>query len=366
MADPSAQGSVQARLEAIHTELAQIHPQLYRDLALYLQVLRDGLLATVRQVCFHLVTQVNPHRYGALPAEQRRWLQHRLETLVRRCCSLLTVEQLAHLAGELSRREHEQRRVQRQLQLQELAERERKAGSGETSQGSVDLGLDLPIGAHLVDAQRLAPWLAGLETPSDRSPRDEAELSRDEGEAPVAEPLATAEPHPLDAGLATGSSRDGARPGLLPTDPLLLLRWLSGFDQALTRRLRNLSHGINVELLRLDISAALLPLNLLDAVLQGHVEAQPAPANLLRLSLPLPPGREPDAGTLETHAVLLRSGDLELELPALRTCRRRLQQAQQQVRRMARESARLQRRLATLEAQRLWLQDINTRSRPQA
>ena len=104
-------------------------------------------------------------------------------------------------------------------------------------------------------------------------------------------------------------------------------------------------------------------MSLLDAVLEGQVEAQPAPANLLRLPLPFQPEGQGGPG-LETVALLLRTADLELELPPLRTCRRRLQQAQQQVRRMARESARLQRRLATLEAEQLWLQDINAARSP--
>lgn len=160
-----------------------------------------------------------------------------------------------------------------------------------------------------------------------------------------------------------GGSEAGPHDTLLPSEPLLLLRWLAGFEQALTRRLRNLSHAVNVELLRLGISNALLPMSLLDAVLEGQLEAQPAPANLLRLPLPFQPEAQDGPG-LEAMALLLRPADLELELPPLRTCRRRLQHAQQQVRRMARESARLQRRLATLEAEQLWLQDINAASSP--
>ena len=142
--------------------------------------------------------------------------------------------------------------------------------------------------------------------------------------------------------------------GRLPSDPVLLLRWLEGVDDALSRRLRNLSHAINVELLRAGLSASLLPVSLLDGVLAGQIDTQPAPPNLLRLRLPFP---AEDASPLLVMAVLLRRVDLELEEPRLRTCRRRLHQHRQEVRRMAQQFRRLQRRREAHEAEQLWLQD---------
>ncbi len=364
MADPSAKEVVQARLAALHAEMAQGHPELYRHLALYLQVLRDGLLAAVRQACFHLATQVHPERYGALPSERRCKLQRRLQALVQRTGSLLTVEQLAHLAVELHEERLEQQQEQHQRLIQALEARQHDPDPLPPPPGSVNLGFGLPIGGELVDPDSLAPLLPDLEGQREStSPPDRPDLSdleaRHAVEAMVdafAEVLANRK-----ADQAPGSSATT----LLPVEPLLLLRWLAGYEQALARRLRNLSHAINVELLRQGVSNALLPMSLLDAVLQGQLEAQPAPANLLRLPLPFQPeGQAGPGGGLEATAVLLRAADLELELPRLRTCRRRLQQALQQVRRMARESARLQRRLATLEAEQLWLQDINAASSP--
>ena len=58
-------------------------------------------------------------------------------------------------------------------------------------------------------------------------------------------------------------------------------------------------------------------------------------------------------------AVLLRPADLEQDLPKLRTCRTRIQQHRQEVRRMAQHYRRLKRRVQALEAEQLWLQDIN-------
>ena len=374
MADQSAQEAVQERLAALHAELAQAHPELYRHLALYLQVLRGGLLAAVRQACFHLATQIHPLRYGALPAERRHNLQRRLESLVQRTCSLLTVEQLAHLAVELDQERLEQRQERHQRLIQALEERHREQRAASAPQGSVSLELHLPIGAELVDPGSLAPLLPG----SDASPAagasaaaglamprtsDDADLSELQARQAV-EAMVDAFAEVLGSSARDGSPGVAEGSTLLPVEPSLMLRWLAGFEQALVRRLRNLSHAINVELLRQGISQALLPMTLLDAVLQGQLETQPAPANLVRLPLPFQPEGQGVPAGLEATAVLLRPADLEMEMPPLRTCRRRLQQAQQQVRRMARESARLQRRLATLEAEQLWLQDLNAASSP--
>jgi len=359
--------------ERLQAEVAEANPQLYRQLALYLQVLRDGLLDVCRQACFHLATQVHPRRYSSLPELHRRSLQRRLGNLVARASCLLTVEQLAHLATELQQEKLERQQDRQQRLIRAVGKSQPSNGPAKANAqaktkapaGSVHLGLDLPIGRGLIDGDGLTSML--METGG----------NSDEGlEDFMAANLESIQPdeqqkHPSLADIvsaltgAMGSSNtdlDQAFPwqvGRLPTDPLLLLHWLEGFELALGRRLRNLSHALNTELLRQGVSPALLPNSLLEAVLRGQFEALPAPANLLRVPLPFPTDAGADSLTGEAVVVLLRPSDLEQELPALRTCRRRLQQAQQELRRMAQESTRLQARLATLEAEQLWLQDIH-------
>ena len=46
---------------------------------------------------------------------------------------------------------------------------------------------------------------------------------------------------------------------LLPSMPVELVNWLDGQDAALSRRIRNLSHALNVELLRAGLVSSLLP-----------------------------------------------------------------------------------------------------------
>jgi hypothetical protein len=142
----------------------------------------------------------------------------------------------------------------------------------------------------------------------------------------------------------------------LPRDPLLQQRWWAHLDQALSRRLRNLSHAVNVELMRSGLAQGLLPLNLLDAVLQGQVDVLPAPMNLLRLPLPIPAAASGTAPA-EVLSLLVRSGDLEFQQPKLRTCRKRLEQRRRQLRTMAERYRYWQRRVSALEAEQQWLQD---------
>ncbi|QCH14071.1 hypothetical protein CB0101_03250 [Synechococcus sp. CB0101] len=385
----------QRQINLLLQQQEELAPELYRDLALYLQVLREGLLHAVQQACFHLATQVVPERYNQLPPDRRQAFQQRLQELVQRTSTLLTVEQVMGLA-EQQRREHRRQRAQQQRVLEaclngeggeaepssEESSAPLPAGSGEaaTAQGaSVHLSLDLPVSADLFDR-----GLPGLPTPP-ADPEPPTAASSDPEQPTADQP--TSEQELLQSlfqmvaeGLQLGASEDpseqaptasdeattllAALPDLdtrvtastLPRDPLLQLRWWTHFDRALRRRLRNLSHAVNVEMLRLGLAQGLLPMNLLDAVLDGQVDALPAPANLLRLPLPLGQVLGPNAPT-EVLTLLLRSSDLEYEQPRLRTCRKRLEQRRRALRTMAKRYRSWQRRLSALEAEHQWFQD---------
>lgn len=357
------------QLEDLESQLVASNPQLYRHLALYLQVLRDGLLNTVQQACFHVATQVHPDRYCDLDVNQRRMLHRRICNLVQRASSLLTVEQTAHLAAQIASEHNKQRNRQRSRLLAALGGDDSEAEELEQPQetparGSINLGMALPIGGDFLSRSSftLRPALELAEPDSKHPGAEDEEEDEQQEEANGQEDRevsmrAMAEAFSdwlVQPSNQTSTPWDGGR---LPADPALLLAWIGGFEQALSRRLRNLSHALNVELLRLGITTTLLPVSLLDAALTAQLESLEAPANLLRL--PLPFGPEPAAGRLEAIAVLLRPADLEHSLPKLHTCRTRIQQHRQEVRRMAQHYRRLRRRVQALEAEQLWLQDIN-------
>jgi hypothetical protein len=393
----------QRQIHLLLQQQEQLAPELYRDLALYLQVLRGGLLHAVQQACFHLATQVVPERYNQLPAQRRQTFQARLQELVQRTSTLLTVEQIMGLAAQQQRREHRRQRVQQQQLLDAFLNGEatdhaaadssddasgaNRESSGAEARGpvnlpngSVHLSLDLPVSADLFD--RGLPALARPAQPAlDQTSDSAAERPSESPEQQLLQSLFQMAAEELQESSGAGPQQDTpadvdqdldgeanvslAPPveldtrvtaASVPRDPVLQLRWWTHFDRALRRRLRNLSHAVNVEMLRVGLAQGLLPMNLLDAVLDGQVEALPAPANLLRL--PLPMGQVLGAGApTEVLTLLLRSADLEYEQPKLRTCRKRLEQRRRALRTMAKRYRSWQRRLSALEAEHQWFQD---------
>ena len=368
-----------AQLLSLLEQQEEFTPALYRDLALYLQVLRDGLLHSVQQACFHLATQVVPERYNQLPPERRETFQRRLQSLVKRSCSLLTVEQVMGLAAQQARKQERRQLREQQKILQTMLEGREAADEpapveASAEPQSVNLSLDLPLAADLFDSG--VPGLPSLS--QHQRPSEEAtpppESSPPEGELALLQSLFTMASETLSAAAPDSSDEDedgetsGGSPfastsvevtrSQLPKDPLLQVRWWAHFDRALRRRLRNLSHAINVEMMRVGLAQGLLPLNLLDAVLDGQVEALPAPANVLRMALPLSLNPvAPASAPTEVLTLLLRSGDLEFEQPRLRTCRQRLEQRRRTLRTMAKRYRTWQRRVSALEAEQQWFQD---------
>ena len=360
------------QLKELESQLLASNPKLENHLALYLQVLRDGLLAAVQQACFHLATQVYPDRYGGLEPSSRQLLHRRLVQLVQRTNGLLSLERVVGHAAQIARQQQRERRSQRRRVLDSIAEfgaeqeEGPEQGRDKGPEGSVHLGMALPISSDFLIPRGERPQPAG---PAESDGEGEGEGDRDgdsdgdsdgdgDGDGSQDSMLAVlAEAFQDWQGKVPPSAPSPWDGEGLPTTPDQLLAWIGGFELALSRRLRNLSHALNGELLRLGISRTVVPLNLLDAALAGELELVEAPANLLRLPLPL--GMEPDLGRIEAMAVLLRPADLELELAKLRTCRTRIQQHVQEVRRMAQHYRRTQRRVQALEAEQLWLQDIN-------
>ena len=362
------------QLKELERQLLASNPKLENHLALYLQVLRDGLLAAVQQACFHLATQVYPDRYGGLEPSNRQLLHRRFVQLVQRTNGLLSLERVVGHAAQIARQQQRERRSQRRRVLDSIAEfgaeqeegpeqgpqEGRDKGPEQGPEGSVHLGMALPISSDFLIPRGERPQPAGpAESDGEGDGEGDIDGDRDgDGEGSQDSMLAVLAEALQDwQGKVPPSAPSPWDGEGLPTTPDQLLAWIGGFELALSRRLRNLSHALNGELLRLGISRTVVPLNLLDAALAGELELVEAPANLLRLPLPL--GMEPDLGRIEAMAVLLRPADLELELAKLRTCRTRIQQHVQEVRRMAQHYRRTQRRVQALEAEQLWLQDIN-------
>ncbi|ABM78410.1 hypothetical protein [Prochlorococcus marinus] len=367
---------------------------LYHDLALYLQLLRRELLNVVRQALFLLITDQDQNRLSGLSDETRAAFQNQVEQLVSHCCSLLTVEQLMDLVRQMEReRQRKSDQNRRELLLAFRSEQD----SMQEAEGSIHLSLDPPLehpdrlGSMLTfdDDPQNAGLNAGLAGTEDV---DEPDLGKDEqvqldsqelelasedsepiggqkgdldvlrslfvmaGETMATENVLTSEFSDLQPGesalLNSGLDEEQV---FLPVSPLELARWLESLDRALARRLRNLSHALNVEMLRAGIVNSLLPISLLDAVLNGQLESEPVASNLLRLRVPVSTNPMVLEG-MEIICVLLRPSELEFDDPRLRRCRAQLKRHRLTLLKMVRQQRHWQRRAMAQEVKQQWWQ----------
>ena len=120
---------------------------------------------------------------------------------------------------------------------------------------------------------------------------------------------------------------------------------------------------MNVELLKLGLIRALLPLNLLDAVLRGEVDVMAAPANLLQIAIPI--GGSSHAPQIVTRSVLLRLNDMEFESLPMRRRRKHLDQYQQHLQQLAKRSRHWQKNFMVAKAAAFWYEDIRQPNQPQ-
>ena len=122
----------------------------------------QGLLNRIQQACFHLATQVYPQRYAACGRPSDWNCIAVLRPLVERCSTLLTVEQLAVLAHQqaqqkMARSQRQQRRFLQSLRdsAEQTMQRPERDQVEPLPQGSIRLGLDLPLSTDLLAGQEL-------------------------------------------------------------------------------------------------------------------------------------------------------------------------------------------------------------------
>ena len=365
------------QLRRLQQRSRRLAPLLYREQALYLQLLRNLLLPSVRTAVGHLLCE-RGQRLSRLSAEQQSELQQTFDGLVQRCSSLLTVEQLMDLSRRLQKEALEYRQ-QAQLEVSQSLQADVESAQPETSHSGIELSLSPPI-EHPDLLEGLLPRLEGDVDPPSTEPIDELQQpvqdpidSEAAAEGTTAdfdllrslflmagEAMQQADPAGEPARLESDASALGASvvpedqsdAELLPSMPVELVNWFDGQEAALSRRIRNLSHALNVELLRAGLVSSLLPTTLLDAAIAGQLQALPSPSNLLRLKLPLPlPAQDQP---LEILSILVRPADLEYDNGSLRHSRYRLRQHRSNLLTMVQQQRHWQSRLTSQEVHSQW------------
>ena len=117
----------------------------------------------------------------------------------------------------------------------------------------------------------------------------------------------------------SNSYEDSGNNRLLPQSPIGLYEWMISIDTALIRRLRDLSHSINTELLKSGLVNTLVPVNILDAVLAGQLISSQSMSNII--SLKLPTNSSIGSVGLVVDCLLITPSDMEFDIPRLRKSR---------------------------------------------
>ena len=290
---------------------------------------------------------------------------------------MLTIEQLLVLSARMDAEEH-RARVE---QFQTLANR--AAGSVETSSANtepnqtnapaagIELGLELPLerpelidgllpGASSPDVEEPVDWSEPIETQTLSTSETGSEMSELDilrslfvmaGES-LEQTDAPDQRFTIDSTDATLKLSSREDDQLMPSSASGLLSWMDAMDRSLTRRFRNLSHAVNVELMRAGVTRSLLPIQLLDAVISGQLPTQSAPSNLLRLTLPL--SMVGDEQVMESICVLMRPSELEFDDYALRRSRSALRQRRRDLGIWLQKERHWQHRASVQEVQTHW------------
>ena len=350
------------QLERLADRCRSLSPSIYREQALYLQIVRDQLPRAVQTAIKHLLCDLD------LDSQIRRGdglksFHLRVDSLVQRTSSLITIEQLLVTADRL--RADAQR--SRLLQVQALANAAEPPVPEEPCY-EVHLGLSLPLDRpDLVDGLLPSPQSSdkGVEGDAEQPTKAVPPSGQESTELDLLRSLFVLAGESMEAREIQDATVDSMQPfevsdvrelstsdQLMPSLPSDLLAWMSGLDAALSRRLRNLSHALNVELMRSGIIRSLLPIQLLEAAINGQVPSQSAQSNLLRLQLPL--AVMTDEQSFDSHCLLLRSSELEFDHYALRRCRERIQKQRRYLSTLVVKERHWQRRSSTREVQTHW------------
>lgn len=360
--DRAAASAARAELEGLEALSDKAAKRLYSLLADYLTVVRQQLQPLLLQAVFQVSTQQLPEAFNSLSEQQRQAFRQRLSELCSRCSCLLTVEQLAQLALRLeaSAATDQQESAEESLPLE-------PDGDGEAAEArAIEPLPDTEISLSLEPPRLMGDFdpnqfCAGPERRSSNATESEAAL---ESTASDEQALDLLRQMVRGAVLAMPDQQQAPTEAFpLPREPRALMQWFQRWDRALQRRLRNLSHAVNVELLRAGLCRSLIPLTLLDAALSGQAELQAAPPNVLSVQMPL---LDPStAQELQLHGVLLRVAEFEHLRPDLRQIRSELHRLEATMLKMERRIRHWQKRLAVLQAQSLWLEDSSNDPSPQ-
>ncbi len=390
--DPSNQ------LELLSIQCNKLSPIIYRNYALYLQIIRSILLDSVRNAILTLITGQGYSSFDSSNKEKISSCQLMVDKLVGRCNSLLTIEHIIDLIDQVET-ENKIMIQDDKVQLSTILDSEIRINSeykdDKVDNSDIVLNSFPPIdNPSFINSWFIADGLGQnyemhsgeyenknyleheiesieLSNRSSNNDINDNELETNDGNDNKVNFLKSFfsiasnafdpknKKHDIEGENSNPKdtiyqSEVKEKKKYIPENPQALAKWINSFELALSRRLRNLSHALNVELLRAGIVNNVVPVSILDAVLVGEMSSQYSDSNLLKISIPGSPSALGDG--IDIACLLIRLSDLEFDNPKLRNCRNELKKYQSQVLKMVRQQQHWQKRALAYELQSKWWQ----------
>ena len=374
------------QLKLLTLQCKKFSPKLYRLHALYLDYVRLILPKVVRQSVFFLLTEEKEYQFNSPNSELKQSTLDNIDSLISKSVSTLTIEHLMNLSDEMRKEENNKLKQKQESLLNELNLNEDRVILDSLSQDSISLQsnppidnnkildssflskeanfeVDITLYSHSEDIKSKSDLAINnlKEESTSRNKSKLLNLEQNHGLEVIKKIFERAgksfgkevieDKKPSIAGDKEESSKDVS---FLPDNPVELFYWQNSLDIALARVLRNLSNSINLELLTSGLLTHLVPVSLLDAVIDGQIVSQDSPSNLLKLSIPISSSIQEDM--LEVSCILLRYSDLEFDFPKLRQYRSLLKKNRNILGRMIKQQRHWQNRLFANDVGRQWMQ----------
>ena len=381
------------QLNLLEEQCKQIMPDLYKNYALYLQYIRQYLKKSVRDLVANIYLQNKSLFQHSESSNDNLTFQKDIDELVNRTISLLTIEHLV----DLNRQIEEEVKLKRDLAKNKLL---RTLESQRNNPIKLNDSIELSLAPPIESIDNMTPWFDESELDNQSSDiiaqnnnliDKDILLSDSNLKKTDPELFDENEKGDLDNNSKKVYENDMFRSIFLmagdifnlnkknvnikdrkptkdfnadhrsntldedsfsPKTPQEMLKWMNSLEIALSRRLINLSHSINIELLRNGIINTLIPLNLLEAVSRGHLETLDSAPNMLKIRVPFPNSLIED--NIDISCLLLRPSEFEFEQPLLRRCRALIRRNRSIFLKLSKKQQYWQERLLAIEVQEKW------------
>ncbi len=379
------------QISLLKEKCTNISPQLYRVNSSYLEELRNFLPQTIKTSLFSLITDRLGDDFGFSTFSSRKAFQLKIDKLVSDSISLITIEHLIELAKKID----EENISHINNAKEEMSNALNIKNDSETSESfSRANSINITSMPPLEDLSITEGWNGELKAPysiDDKEPYLKNKISESEDliknsnnknyslkddinnsdtfnlrskDIEILQSifaltdesnLSQVDSKTEDSSYEPNSTEDVQNNRFFPQSPIGLYEWMTSIDIALVRRLRDLSHCINTELLKSGLVNTLVPINILEAALSGQIITSKSISNILTFKLPT--NNPLASGGIEIDCLLITPSDMEFDNPRLRKNRTNIKHYQNVLLGMIKQQRYWQGRSIVEEVNKEWWKD---------